>query len=121
MRIFVLCPALAASLELTHGLCHCSWPRERIYTGAPHEFGYHQMFEELFEAHEEKLPPRAMDAFTRSERPSVPRTKLKMNTQYEAFNPHLRHMAVSYKCAPSAPDVPKQHYTLWCPNCCTGT
>lgn len=77
----------------------CSWPRERIYTGQPHEFGYHQMFEELFEAHEEKLPPRAMDAYSRSEWPSVPRTKLKMNSQYEAFNPHLRHIDVSYKCA----------------------
>ena len=61
------------------------------------------MFEELFEALEEKLPPRAMDAYTRSERPSVPRTKLKMNTQYEAFNPHLRHLSVNYKYAlPSA-------------------
>lgn len=56
------------------------------------------MFEELFEALEEKLPPRAMAAYTRSERPSVPRTKLHMNAQYEAFNPHLRHLSVSYKC-----------------------
>jgi hypothetical protein len=75
----------------------CSWPREPVYTGAPHEFGYNQMFEELFEAHEEKLPPRAMAAYNLSERPSVPRTKLKMNTQYEAFNPALRNLEVSYK------------------------
>jgi hypothetical protein len=59
------------------------------------------MFEELFEAHEEKLPPRAMDAYTRSDFPSVPRTKLKMNSQYEAFNPHLRHISVSFKYAAS--------------------
>jgi hypothetical protein len=57
------------------------------------------MFEELFEAFEEKLPPRAMENYSQSERPSVPRTKLKMNTQYDAFNPHLRHLSVDYKCA----------------------
>lgn len=77
--------------------CLCSWPRERVYTGAPYEIGYHQMFEELFEALEERLPRRTLDHYTDAEVPSVPRTKLQMNSNYAAFNPHLRHLSVEYK------------------------
>lgn len=70
-----------------------------MYTGAPYEIGYHQMFEELFEALEERLPPRALDYVSDATIPTVPRAKLQMNANYDAFNPHLRHLSVDYKCA----------------------
>lgn len=85
-----------------------------MYTGAPYEVGYHQMFEELFEALEERLPRRALDHYTEAEVPSVPRTKLQMNSNYPAFNPHLRHLSVQYKYAhPLSPST--QHMPALCP------
>lgn len=84
----------------------CSWRRERVYTGAPYEVGYNQMFEELFEALEERLPRRALDHYTDAEVASVPRTKLQMNSNYPAFNPHLRQLSIDYKYALHTPSCP---------------
>ena len=66
----------------------------------PNDLGYNQMFEQLFEAHQEQISDFAM-AKLKEEQPeafSVPRQKLGMDEHYADFNPAYRQLDVSYQC-----------------------
>jgi hypothetical protein len=85
------------------------WPKEQVYTGNPEEIGYNQVLEELFEAYEERLPPRMLEAYIDSPSASLPR-KLIMDHRYEEFNPATQHLSLDWKYAPAC----KLSFVLCC-------
>jgi hypothetical protein len=78
----------------------CRWPHEAIYTGLPSEQGYNQVFEELFEAYEERIPRTVREQLVKSNSFSLPRNRLGMNQDYDKFNPASKHLALEWKCVP---------------------
>ena len=77
------------------------FPRERFRTADPGDCGYHQMLEELFEAHEERLPEGVRGGLEDTRQTiSAPRTRFGMNEHYASFNPASAHLDVDYRCVP---------------------